>query len=283
MINDRKYIRAYFVKFNWMLFVVILFVSSVITSIANIFFRYVEVLSIMLKIIAIALPLVYVVKYVLGAGMACDDKTYDENYKEDISKMKKVLLKKMNLNTEDILNQFEILAYRKRFNQIRIKEIILGEKPPFILKKKGIDGKKRRTPIVFHNIMCLEDKLVIGITMLDILSGNLLNTKIHNIYFNEITTYYFEDHTHTGRNWLWFLEYFTNSKDESNIVQGSIKEMNISCKFIINTKGGKSIEIILPSEEFIDNVNDTEIHQSSQRDTIMAIQKLLDDKKQEIV
>ncbi|WP_394747109.1 hypothetical protein [Spongiimicrobium salis] len=222
---------------------------------------------------------------------ACTDREFDEALSRDITNLKQLLIQKANIDSEDVLNQFEIRAHYYRPQLfLGLSALLKRLEIPFNRKKRGKDDVYRYTPVIFQFLLCMEDKLVVAIAKLDLLTGNLLDTAIYNIYFNEITTYYYQDITqksivlNTFIRWLKKiigLETRTSKMEKAfpTIVQGNIEEVNLSRNFIIETKGGTSIELVLPDKFFIENLKDEKPYLSEASDTIFAIQKLLDDKK----
>ncbi len=273
MKQKRKRIRHYFIRFNikWFLFWLLLTMAYPLIG---------------------GIPLIfYIARYALLKSKACSDREFDKTLENNIQNLQQLVGQKMNIEEADVLNRFEILAHQYTPKRTLWGNFVpRGLQIPFELRKKGKDGLYRHTPLIFQLLLCLDDKLVVCITKLDLLTGNLIDTFVYNVYFNEITTYYFQDITEkmiVSLSLIKWIKRLFGIKTEAekieekfpSIVQGNIKEVNLSRAFIIETRGGTNIELALPDQLFIENLEDTVPYLSEASDTIFAVQTLLDNKK----
>jgi len=284
MKNERASIRAYFVDLKINVIIKLLLLAILLLMLL----KYLPLGLHRLRYAGLIPLLYYIGRYLFLKERACSDKEYDQYLERDIENLRELVMSKINVSPDEILNQFNIIASYKVENKGWLKDSLRKSiEVPFILRKKGMDTKYRDTPLIFQTIFCLENKLIITVTKLDVLTGNILDTTTNYIYFDEVSTYYLKDNTEKQivpfQLWLFIKKLLKpnsqTTEENPNIQQANIREENTSRFFVIESRGGKLIKITLPSVFFIENVADNAPHTSQEEQTIAAIQKLLDDKK----
>jgi len=205
----------------------------------------------------------------VGWGRRPSDRQMDQWLREELKRMEARALVRNNVTTTEIIRDPVTLAAPRWKHRSGADSGI----------KRSGDRKLRYTPVGVTVIHFTEHQLVIYECVLDLTTGNALNEKGVQYFYNDVVAVEASNQAMTFRKdeldpkWIRIL---AEHKDE--FVEG-VLQMNAIETFKLTTKAGNSIEVAIQDLSLIDQSSSTTRPPSVAEEAARAVQAMLRAKK----
>lgn len=212
------------------------------------------------------------------------DTEFDTLFWNDMQELKLAAREKLLLLEEDEVSEPQeiwsqlkpikkkSLSILKNFDEPTFQNAFAGE-------KKGEDGLLRFSPINVAIIFFTEHKLLSYQCVFDLTTGNKLNYSTRKYYYDEIVSIQTESDSYTFGKVGWFNKFIRRMT--SNLISPFDvlkKQMNLSERFTITTKGGNFLTVKLPGGKVLGDKS-TESEASRTDLAVRSVEKMVDQRK----
>ena len=201
------------------------------------------------------------------------DATFDRYKQEEINRLFNHALAKLRLDRSELVRETSLIV------SPTLKPIA-GVVPKF---RRGKDHKLRYTPIGITMLFYTEHKLAIYQCALDLFTHNPLNDRTYKYFYSEIVAIQNQSVVETYEKKDTQNELFRQIPYQKKKIRGKTVQINLSEKFIMNTRGGTAVEIEMPNVRILNGGLANEFPDSRAEQAIASVEEMLDAAKQATV
>ena len=197
------------------------------------------------------------------------DSQFDKHLEDELRRLEELALDRVKLSHDDLEHEIEMI----------ISPTITKLGGATLKVKRGKDKRYRYSPVAATLLFFTEHKLVTYQCVLDLFTGNPLNTAVKKFFYGDIVAIETQSENHSIKEadipkktlaaMPWLRKQITNG----------VLQMKESETFILTTAGGTGLKVQMPDVAILGDQAEGQISKTRAERAVAALEKMLDDKK----